>query len=973
MGIGPLESFVFPGVLTRTVTEASGATFSGDLRFPGFVGIAAEEIRVSDYEMVRGSSAISDNLILDEDVSSQLDGTNKTFTVENFPVVNGDGNGTVATLPKHVIVTINGEPTAVSTIDGLTGQITLQQIPEATDDVRANYYFKRRDTFIENEDLSAQADGSNLIFKVKSDRIVKGDNGGTSATDADIDRRVTILYDPSGSVVADEFLRTVDIIKVEVDSGSGFSEVTISELDGSTGTFTLAAAPAGTSSVRVSYFTNTWQDTYDILPAPAVTRLIQVGLSQDTSDFSIGNDCVLANGNRIHWGHSKSLAYGVTTAGSPLDITADIVASLSDTRVYGVLSVPATPATDAAGTVVTDASGNILNSDNNATFVLPTTPVDGGGTGIPTEDPADVIAYVGTTWTTALASGPVTVSKIDGRNVTLGIPTSSLPSATNEYKVYVTYHENLLVDDTWTLTIKEPGGSGVGKYTIESNLNGTALDVVQVGGTVTPVYAGAGSFNAQVNPLKASPERVTVTFTSTTAFTISSTGRSGSGTDNTGVIGKTYIDEITGFRVTFSGTGFSPSVGNTVVYDVGDPTAPSGEQDYLTAKTDFVRAIPGINLTVSSIDGGSVDITDNTVILSTYNKSGNEPTVGDNYYVTFDKAKTDYSIKFMTEMRDVIKTFGPIDITNKLVVAANLAFQNGARAVALKQIRKTSGGTDASVQDYINGIDAFNEPLPNGLRPSLLQALSTDSQVHSYLKSSNATQSSIRYRNERTSIIGFAAGTASDDVISRVKALGSEKVTAVYPDAAILGITDSFGNEVEYLVGGEMIASAVAGLDVSPVSDIATPLTNKSIVGFKRLFRRLDNVTAALVANAGCTVLEEQTPEIRILMYLTTNMSNNLTRNPRIVEVKHFVQQGVRRILQRYIGVKNLPRVIPQIESTLRSYFKTLRQAEIIVDFTGIRATVSEADPSTIDVEAYYSPVFPVNWIVVTLNLRSTL
>ncbi len=68
-------------------------------------------------------------------------------------------------------------------------------------------------------------------------------------------------------------------------------------------------------------------------------------------------------------------------------------------------------------------------------------------------------------------------------------------------------------------------------------------------------------------------------------------------------------------------------------------------------------------------------------------KTGNEPAVGDLYYVSFDKVKTDYSTRFLTNMRDVVKYFGPIDINNKLTLAANLAFLNGAQAVALKQIK----------------------------------------------------------------------------------------------------------------------------------------------------------------------------------------------------------------------------------------------------------------------------------------------
>ena len=1009
MAIGPLEQFVFPSVLVRTITEAPGTSAAGDIRFPAFIGVAAEEIRVSDYEVVRGSSAIVDNLVLDEDVSSYFDGTNKNFTVKNFPIVTGDGNGTVATKSTSVIATISGEPVAVASVNGLTGEVTLVTIPDVDDEVRVNYYYKRRDTYIENEDVSDQADGSNLTFKVKSKRIVRGDNGGTSATTDDIGRTIGILYDPNTGVIADEFARTVKIIDAKVNGVS----VTLTQVDGANGTFKLEDAPESTDIVRIAYFTNNWQDTYDVLPAPTVNRIIKVGLSQDTADYSQGIDYVLSGNNKVHWGHSEQLSYGLTTAGSTLLIDTDIVASLTDTKVFGRISVPKSIAVDGTGEEVHDSDDNPLNATDNRVFTLPSVPVDGTGTGTATENPALIKVYIGATWDEAKTAGAVTVTKISGRDFTLGTLTGDLPSTTNEYKVYASYHENLLVDDQWTLTVKVPGAAGTGKYMLSSRVTGSPLDVNAASaggytGNITPIYAGAGTYNAQVDPLNATVERVYVLFNGSGAdktFTVKSVidptdvdyeyllaltpandnfGKTGSVTtysQNIGTLGQTYIDPTTGFRITFAYPGvdaedeedFNPLSTSYVAYDVGNPLeSTSPEREYFDIKTDSVYAIPGIRFSVASLEGG-VDITDNTVLLNTYNKSGNEPSNGDNYYVTFDKAKIDYNIKFFTEMRDVIKYYGPIEINNKLVVAANLAFINGAKAVALKQILRTTGGSDASVQDYIDGIDAFNEPLTNGLRPTLIQPLSTDPAVHAYCKKSNAIQSSIRYRNERTSIIGFAVGTKFDDVIAECKSLATEKVTAAYPDGAILGISDNFGNEVEYLVDGSLIAAAMSGLDCSPAYDIATPLTNKSIIGFKRLFRRLDNVTAALVANSGCTVLEDRIGSISILMYLTTNMSNVITRDPRIIEVKHFVQQGVRRVLSIYIGTKNLPRNIPQIQKTLDSYFKILKQSDIIVDYKGIKARQNDSDPSTVDVEAYYSPVFPLNWIVVTLNLRSKL
>lgn len=981
MAMGPLEVFVFPSVIVETRLEAPGTTAAGDIRFPAIIGTSSEETRISNFEMVRGSSSIADNLILEENETAKFTGTNKNFTVEYYPIVDGSGQGKVSNDPRSVIVTVDSVPVAVNSVNGLTGEVTLQRLPPEDSDIRANYYMKRRDTYVEAEDLSDQANSSATVFKVKNQRIVKGDNNGSNATDNDIGKTVVILYNPTPSVPGDEVERTVEVIKVTVND----VEATLTHVTGSEGTFTLETAPTAGDTVKVWYFSNTWQDTYDILPADQVNRLVKVGLSQDTNDYSIGNDCVLGvdpvtgSTNAIHWGHSATYEAGIYTTGSTA-LEDSVVIGLTDTLVYGRVASPSVWKVDGSGNPVLDTNGNRINSGTNKDFVMPSTPCDGAGKGQPTEDPTDITAYVGATWAAAKLAGAVTVTKIDGTTITL----ATAPSEALEEKVYVTYYENLLRDDTWTLTNRVPGAAGVGKYTIQSNLNGWGLDVQQVaGGTVTPVYPT--SANMEVDPLLATVERVKVTFDGLGGFTVSSqvgpsfatAGRTGSVTtynQNKGSLGKTYLDPTTGFRVTFADSGFSPAVGTFVYYYIGDPTTTTTPAKYyITANTNIVRVIPGVNLTVSTTDGGAEDNTDDTVIIYTYNKSGNEPDVGDIYYVSFDKNKIDFTTKFVTDMNQVQKLYGPIDINNRITIACDVCFKNGARAIAVKQVEKVAGGTDASVQSYIDGIDAFNVPLPNGLRPSLIQPLSTDPEIHSYLKTSNAIQSSKRFRNERTSIIGFDIGTDSDTVIQSCRNLASEKLTAIYPDAAVYTITDVYGNPVEYLVDGSIVAAAVAGADVSPSYDIATPLTGQSITGFTRLYRRLDNVTAAQVAQSGCTVLEEQTPVINILMYLTTDVSSVLTRNPRIVEVKHFIQQGLRRVLKRYIGVKNLPRYLPQIKDTIGAYFKSLKQAEIITNFKGVNVTPNAVDPSTVDVEAYYSPVHELDWILVTLNLASTI
>jgi len=135
----------------------------------------------------------------------------------------------------------------------------------------------------------------------------------------------------------------------------------------------------------------------------------------------------------------------------------------------------------------------------------------------------------------------------------------------------------------------------------------------------------------------------------------------------------------------------------------------------------------------------------------------------------------------------------------------------------------------------------------------------------------------------------------------------------------------------------------------------------------------MDAVTAAQVANSGLTLLEEIASGIDIRFALTTDISSVLTRTPSVIRTKDFIQRGTREILSVYIGQKLLAQRTSDIEQTLTSYLSALQQAQIITAYQGVSASQDANDPTIVNVEAFYSPVFPLLWIVVTFNLRTSI
>jgi hypothetical protein len=233
--------------------------------------------------------------------------------------------------------------------------------------------------------------------------------------------------------------------------------------------------------------------------------------------------------------------------------------------------------------------------------------------------------------------------------------------------------------------------------------------------------------------------------------------------------------------------------------------------------------------------------------------------------------------------------------------------------------------------------------------------------------------SSIRYKAERTSIIGVSAGTLPNTTGALAQTLGDMRMRLVYPDMAVITLTDNLGNSKDELIDGPMLAAGLIGSVVSPNLDVATPWTGRRLVGYTQLGRILDPVEQNQLATKGVTILEDRPPFIRVRHGLTTDMTNVLTKLPTIVLIADEVQQQSRAALEQFIGIKFLPGILTQVEGRLAMLLKQLVAAQIITAYTGVKANVAADDPTVAEVEAWYSPVFPLLYLVLTFHLRSSL
>lgn len=441
------------------------------------------------------------------------------------------------------------------------------------------------------------------------------------------------------------------------------------------------------------------------------------------------------------------------------------------------------------------------------------------------------------------------------------------------------------------------------------------------------------------------------------------TSNNASGSSGTGLPGQTYTDAKTGLRFTVlpaqvgsytNGGSFTLTVSPTFVVDPSRPW----------------YAIPGLETTVYNTVGVAVN---DTASLQTFNPGGVEPKVGDFYFVSYRYMKQDFSTKLYRQTKTIENAFGKASADNRVTLAANLAILNGALLVGIKQVLKVANTNQASDASFIAAIDELATPLPGNIKPDILVPLATSTAVYTYLTQHVEIQSNIRNQAERMGFIGFASGTIPTNAQTIAKALNSNRMVAFYPDSAVITLTDELGQNFEQIIDGTFFAAAVAGAAVSAAVDVATPFTRRRILGFTRIPRILDPVEANQTAVAGITLLEDLDPIIRIRQGLTTNMSNVLTRLPTVTQIADFVQQQSRISLDAFVGTKFLASRTNEVNVTMTSLFKTMMQAEIIGAFTGISSSIDPDDPTVMRFEAYYQPVFPLLWIVMTFNLRARL
>lgn len=303
-------------------------------------------------------------------------------------------------------------------------------------------------------------------------------------------------------------------------------EVAAVAVDGRTRAVTLPYAPAAGSTVRVRYFHNTWQDTFDYLAHTGVRSITRAAITPESSGAGVyvqGVDYVLKD-DVVVWGAAAMVSAGVHTEGAETLGPAQVSLMLVDHRLY---MAPCTAA-------VTGTGASAVSSTR--TFRLPVQPVTGDGRAnplgaadylavsngrseLPTSNPGLVAVYWGWSVADALARGPVQVTQVDPETSTVTLA-SPVPEGAS---VYASCYYSVLQDAAfigsgrgYTLTCTVAGPAGTGLYSLTDG-QGRSLYAATLAAkgaalsTVTVVFPSGSEFLPDLRIEGGAPVEETVT------------------------------------------------------------------------------------------------------------------------------------------------------------------------------------------------------------------------------------------------------------------------------------------------------------------------------------------------------------------------------------------------------------------------------------------------------------------------------
>jgi tail sheath protein len=367
-------------------------------------------------------------------------------------------------------------------------------------------------------------------------------------------------------------------------------------------------------------------------------------------------------------------------------------------------------------------------------------------------------------------------------------------------------------------------------------------------------------------------------------------------------------------------------------------------------------------------------------IITGYNNSTNTLTIA-------KCAATDSGIEY-----EVLDTTVPA--TNYVVVNHNVVPNNNQLRVTIVDAR------DAAFFDagWLNALTALQTqeidilvPLPN----------QTISVIFQNALNHCLTMSNELNKRERVLFIGAINGLSPANLtgaqLAAVESIGvlegihgntvAEILAGDTEDLANYSVSNAYGNTYRAvyfypdqivvqvgtqnsIIDGFYIAAAAAGY-LSGNNNIAVPLTNKILSGLTILRnKQFSPLTLTQLASAGVTVLQPVTGGGNVVWGITTSQSGFVEEQEiSIVFIRDRIAKSLRSGFDDFVGFPIDDTMLAKLTARALAMLNGFIAEGLISQFADLIVEVDPVDPTQIDISVKVQPVYPLNFIYISVSV----
>lgn len=443
-------------------------------------------------------------------------------------------------------------------------------------------------------------------------------------------------------------------------------------------------------------------------------------------------------------------------------------------------------------------------------------------------------------------------------------------------------------------------------------------------------------------------------------------------------------DPVTSGASTFTlASGAAPVTGRVVRFTNGS-----------TTETATVLSVAGQVVTLAS------DLINSYTVAGTTVTWGTIPD-GDSIYVTYTYTPSDYFQPIrLNSMTDIQQRFGNAwDPTSSFInctlsFAAGMAFQNGASNVvlqplffvnqstgALQQPTATQAATPSTWATVFNSLLSLDDI--NLLVPVIGQSdadVTDADEIQVFQAAQDFVYQNLNSENQYVcAILGEDSSGSSTEgqeatLIAHAQTLIPRYAAAVTQQLVFINTSQfSCSNATSsLLIGGQYVAAAVAGMLSARVP--SATLTRQAVSGILAVTDLRSAAQKNNDAANGMMVVESKGSVVQVRHGITMDQTSVATRELNVVRAKQYIVESVSQTLDSQV----IGKVVADgdastlVNNVVIGALEDLSGANILSSYSGVQSQLTGVDPTTMNVQFTYQPIFVINYVNVQFSLDLT-